>query len=305
MKECEKGIPSWNQLEDWSRLLRRTREFFEKHGFLEVVTPLLVPAGAFESSLDCLRITGQETECELPTSPEIGMKRILSHFNEPIYQICKAFRDEMTTSFHLKEFTMLEFYQPGASYEAIRELMVDYLQSLSNEPMGVERVTVNELFQRNLQLDLSQLSELEDFRAAVRERNLTQIDPNDTWPDLFFRLWLEKIEPHLDPRHPVMVSGYPLAVSPLSEADADNNFAKRFEIYWRGVELCNGCVELKSHEELERRYAVESELRMRRGRSPHPFPALLYDAMKKMPPAAGVAVGMERLFYCLFGYPIN
>ncbi len=249
----------------WPVFIDQIRSFMQTEGLKEVTTPQLVEAGAFEAAIDCFKVG----LLELHTSPEIEMKWLLARDRESIFQICKVFRDDPTeTGVHLKEFTMLEYYRVGATYEKL----MDDIQRL-----------VCLLIGKTLKF---QVISLREYSSLPSEK--------------FFRLLVEKIEPSFDPEVPTFVTDYPLQVSAL--AKTDGTVTQKFELYWKGLELCNGCTELGNIEELKKRYEIESRQRRDEGKTPHPPPNRLIRALEKgLPPSAGVAVGLDRLFWALYG----
>lgn len=266
----------------WSLLINRLREHLEANGFIEVFTNNLVPAGAFEASLDCLKVAFEGGEMELHTSPEIEMKRLLSEIRQSAFQITKCYRDDPPTGIHWKEFTMLEFYRVEAGYERLIDDMKGLIEACVGHEMPFDELTVQEAFQRFAGIDLANSPDLDE--------------------DTYFKCLIEKVEPALDPKRPTILRDYPASQCTLGKIDSSRNIVERFEIYWEGMELCNGCTELTDLEELNRRYEIESEKRKRRGKSPHPYPDRLAEALKRgLPPMAGVAVGVDRLFLSLFG----
>ncbi len=293
----------------WARQLQRTRGFFEARGFLEVTTPCLVPAGAFESSIDPLRIEGLESPRELHTSPEMEMKVCLAEVQQPVFQIAQCFRNDPLSPIHRKEFTLLEFYRVGALAAGVLEDTCALFQALAERQLRWKKVSVPSLFLA-LGIDLETVGHsASDFGKALIGRNLIHQNPADTWSDLFFRTWVEHVEPKFDPEEATIVTDYPMEVSPLSKKTSAGLFSDRFEIYWQGMELCNGCSENTDWDDLEARWRYENKLRQARGAEPHPFPSRLKDAIRQgLPPCAGVAVGMDRLFLAiqkLKGEPSN
>lgn len=287
------------RLEAWARYLSEIRSFFDEKGFLEISSPTLVPAGAFEASLDCLKVEGMAGRWELPTSPEIEMKRTLAAAGRSIYEIARAWRDDPPSPVHGREFHMLEFYRVGADCDAVIGDTLDLMRRLSSVPLSFSRASVAELFARHVGFDLVPGMSREDLISAVRAKGVACRE-EDSWEDVFFRTFVERIETRLDPSVPVVVTGYPIEVSPLSKGNPKTGLAERFEIYWRGMELCNGCSELGDLAELRRRYQKETESRAREGKRAHPVPERLYQALERgLPECAGVAVGLERLFRCV------
>ncbi len=267
-------------LRTWARFLSQIRRFFDDRGYLEVSTRHLVSAGAFEGVIDSVQASHAGGKGELHTSPEMEMKALLSETSLSCYQICRCFRDDpLETGVHGKEFTMLEFYGVGLDYDGIRKLMGDFLAHLGYEGPLPEK-TVAELMQG---------------KAPSPKKD-------ERWEDAFFKVFLEVVEPNLPSDPPTLVKDYPAQLAALAALNPDKKTAQRFEIYWKGMEICNGCVELSDVEELKARVVSEADIRREAGKAPHPYPHLLADAMERgLPPCAGVAVGLERLFKCLTG----
>lgn len=288
----------------WASLLQKTRAFFDSRGFIEVLTPQLVPAGAFESSIDTLKVTHLNGSAELHSSPEMAMKEWLSHTKNNIYQITKCFRDDLPSPIHLKEFTLLEFYSVGTDYRDSMELTLEYISAVTGRNLLVEKITVRDAFLRCTELDLWKLDDSEKLKYAIQSQKILLLSEADDWDDMFFKLLVEKIEPSFDPEKLTVLHDYPLSQCALSKIDSGKKITERFEIYWKGMELCNGCSECTDKTEIIRRYEIESEKRKNQGKPPHPFPHRLMEALEKgLPPCSGVALGMDRLFWGMTSVP--
>jgi lysyl-tRNA synthetase class 2 len=282
----------------WACFIKKTRQFFDSQKFLEVFTPSLVTAGAFENALDPLKVPLGTRTYQLHTSPEIEMKVLLAQEKRAIYQICKCYRDDPDTSIHFKEFSMLEFYRPFVDYSATQTDMIRLFSYLSGQELAFQKYSISELFKNRLNLDLEHLTDTPLFLKKSQEVGLSSLTEQDSWEDIFFRLMIEKIEPSLSVTEPTLVFDYPASVSTLSKPK--NGFwGERFEIFWRGMEICNGATELLSLELLKTRYQFESNERAKTGKTPHPFPQRLADVIEQLPPCSGVAVGLDRLFWAL------
>lgn len=284
---------------EWAQLLRNTRSFLDNKGYFEVLTPALVTAGAFESTIDPLKVSYSAGQGELHTSPEIEMKNILSDFQEPIYQICKCFRDDPQTSIHSIEFTMLEFYRPNSPVNLIEKEILELIQTLSAKPLKIEYKSVYNLVKDLIGLDLNLFTSTQSLANEIKKRTSLYLSEYDSWADIFFKLMIEIVEPSLSKETLILLNNYPAAVSPLSQPILGTNQAERFEIYWKGMEICNGCRELADLEELKRRYQHESQERIKSSKPPHPEPTDLFNSARNIKGASGVAIGLERLFLCL------
>lgn len=280
------------KLERWDGLLHATRAYLREEGLLEVQTSNLVPVGAFEASIDTLSVGNEE----LHTSPEFEMKRVLADTHTSIFQICKSYRDDdPNTGVHLREFTMLEYYRVGATYEKLIVDIQHLVARVTGKEIPFRIVTMAEAVDRATGINIEK-----DLRRQIESKGTLTLAADDTWDDMFFKLLIEKVEPSFDPAVPTIVKDYPLPLCAL--AKTNGRVTERFELYWKGMEICNGCTELGSPSELLARYEVESRNRLARGKPPHASPTRLLEALEKgLPPSAGVAVGMDRLFWALYG----
>ncbi|HLV60480.1 MAG TPA: EF-P lysine aminoacylase EpmA [Fredinandcohnia sp.] len=309
-------------------LYRIVREVFAEAGFDEVETPLLVPAPGMEPHIDCFETrfrpqmgarTG-ERPLWLHASPEYAMKRLLADGWERIFQITKVFRNGEIAQNHNPEFTMLEHYRVVDEAEGYAPILGD-LEAIAYRAAlaiaggsrirwkGVEvdltppwpRLSVREAFATYAGIDLP----LDGNARLLRERMIAAgFDPAsaETYDDLFFTVFLS-FETRLGAGRPVFLTNWPACMASLARLRADDpNVAERFELYIAGVELANGFFELNDAEEQRRRLLAEREERRRLGRPLYPLDERFIEAVGRIPPAAGVATGLDRLLMVLGGW---
>jgi elongation factor P--(R)-beta-lysine ligase len=255
------------------RLLQRAsivsaiRAWMGARGYREVHTPLIVPSAAFEEHLEAVAVG----PAFLHTSPELAMKRLLAAGLCRIYQIVPTFREEEVGVHHAREFTMLEWYRVGAGtaelMDDVEDLFTACARSVGRELGVFRRVAVSSLQDPSL--------------------------PPDEW----FRRWVDVVEPSLDGA--VIVHGYPAWQAALARVRGP--VADRFEVYLDGVEIGNAFAEETDGAELERRLDASNAARRAAGRPPHPKDAAFFAAVSRMPRAAGIAVGLDRLAMVLTG----
>jgi lysyl-tRNA synthetase class 2 len=77
--------------------------------------------------------------------------------------------------------------------------------------------------------------------------------------------------------------------------------AERFELYACGVELANGFGELTDAEEQRRRFIAEMDVKEKVYGERYPIDEELLEALSLMPPASGVALGLDRLIMLAAG----
>ena len=269
-----------------SRIIQAVRDYFTSRNFLEVETPLLIPAPAPEPFI----IAQTAGDGYLQTSPELCMKRLMAAGYPKLFQICKCFRKGERGKRHLEEFSMLEWYEARADY---RDLMrhCEALFRCIGDRLG----TNGRLHYKNRQIDLSLPWERMSVGAAF-DRYAPMTMEAALASDQFDEMIAFEIEPQLGNHSPVFLYDYPAAACPLAAPRPDQpHLAQRFELYVAGLELCNGFTELTDPAEQRRRFAEELERRKQSSEPVTPMPETFLDDLARMPPAAGNALGLDRL----------
>jgi lysyl-tRNA synthetase class 2 len=115
--------------------------------------------------------------------------------------------------------------------------------------------------------------------------------------DRYFRVLVERVEPGLAALdHGVFLVDYPASQASLArKKPGDTRLAERFELYVAGVELCNGFGELV--DPVEQRARLEHDRRERgaRGLPVYPIDERFLEALARVPPSGGNALGLDRL----------
>jgi elongation factor P--(R)-beta-lysine ligase len=306
----------WSAARARQTLQRTLRERLGALGYLEVETPLLVPAPGMEPHITAFEVpfvpeteVGRPGTLYLHTSPEYAMKRLLADGAGPIFQICKVFRNGEVSGHHNPEFTLLELYRPQADYRAVMADLEEVL-STAAEALGApdpfarrpyQRLTVREALLQHTGIDLRSIRDARELAAAAAASGVTA-SADEGFDDVFFRLFLEKVEPHLGLERPCYLVDYPASMAALSRLKPDDpSVAERFELYARGLELANGFSELTDAAEQRRRLEAERAWRVTQGRAAYPLDERFLEAVGRMPPSGGVAVGLDRVLMLLLG----
>ena len=109
-----------------ARIIQAIRSFFIDRQYLEVETPIRIPAPAPEAHINAVTTD----DWFLQTSPELCMKQLLAAEFSRIFQICKCFRLKERGTKHLPELTMLEWYSTGRTYKDLMDECEDLILSL-------------------------------------------------------------------------------------------------------------------------------------------------------------------------------
>lgn len=315
-------------LEKRAAIIKSLRDWFDREGFIEVDTPALQISPGMEPHIMALaaelhEALGGSQTLYLHTSPEFAMKKLLVAGMTQIYQLAHVWRDGERTPLHHPEFTMLEWYRSGADY---RQLMADCHALLGATARAIgasewrrgERrcdpfapphiLTVPDAFHLYCNIDL--LATTPDPAAPSREalaeeaaRIGVYVGASDQWDDIFFRLMMERIEPHLGDAAPLILCDYPLSLAALSRPCADDpRLAERFELYGCGVELANGFSELTDPVEQRRRFTADQALKRALYGVAYPIDEDFLAALAHgLPRCAGIALGVDRLVLLLTG----
>lgn len=269
-----------------ANVIRSIRDFFASKGFLEVETPLRIPANAPEEHIEPFR----SDDRYLHTSPEICMKRLLCRGHRKIFQICRCWRSDERGRRHTPEFTMLEWYRANSDYRDLMRDCEELLEwvgrscrtagtaSVGDHPAFMagkaEQITVREAFNRFASLDME---------ATVRDGSFDEV-------------MVTRVEPALSRDVPVILMDYPAPMAALARLKpGDPTVAERFELYAGGLELANGFSELNDPVEQRARFEEANLKRVERGYAPLPLPEPFLRDLAAMPPSAGIALGVDRL----------
>ena len=291
---------------NWAAFLKRVRDFFWSQQFIEVSTPTLAPSPGTEPFLDPLSVRyefGADTQTRyLITSPEFHLKKVLAAGVPKVFEIAKCFRNKEGGQHHRIEFHMLEWYRAFSDLSLIADDVERLIQVFSPEAK-LARVSVRELFLRYADFDLAAGTTREELEAHCARVGI-HTHRTDDFNDLFHRVWLEHIEGPLETHaqgNPVLVEEYPPALSALARI-GQSGFAERFEVYWRGLELCNAFHELNDPRENRKRFERDLAEKRHLGKDPVPLDEELLRAFEAgMPPSGGIALGLERLYMAVHG----
>lgn len=272
------------------------RSFFAQRGVLEVETPLLGTSNSLDINLEPFRTQfGQRQPLVLQTSPEFFMKRMLSAGVGCMYQICKAFRDEEHGRKHNPEFTMLEWYRLCSLDSLIAE--VEALLQLILGDLSAERVTYESLF-TGFALNPHTDSDNRCIEVALSNGAPAGLNKQASC-DYLFDLGLAKLSQ--DTLY--VVVDFPAWQAMLAKVDTSGPVpvARRFEFFYKGIELANGYDELQSATEQRQRFEHEASQRANMGKPELKFDEKFLGALDSLPDCSGVAMGLDRLLMLKLG----
>lgn len=295
-----RGNMNWQEFWDFVELN------LKKIGLLRVQTPSLVPCPGTEPHLEPFatqfRFGSKVKNLFLPTSSELHLKRLFAKGFTDFYEMRSVFRNGEVTERHQPEFFMLEWYRAFSGLEQIENDLMFLLQELSEKWCGAKvpkfiRYTMSELFKEKIGFDLRVDSPREELEAWCRQKGV-HCTKDDSWDELFTRLYIEFIEPGLIGDTPILVTDFPPSQAALARRN-NSGWSARFELYWRGFEIANAYDELTDPHEQRARMLEDIRLRDKLGRTPVPLDEEFLKDLEHAPRSAGVALGLERLYLAL------
>lgn len=282
----------------WFDFLSRVRQFFVAKGFQEAQTPTLVTCPGTEPFLDLFSVG----PAYLPTSPELHLKKMLAGGYEKIFEIRPCFRRGEISERHQPEFWMLEWYRAFVDLEQILQDTLHLIEFLGGDVSGFQRKSMAQLFLEKLNFKLTPKTTIQELKALAESVELGPTVKNfEIWDDVFYLLFIEKVEPFLDSAQPLIVEKYPPSQAALARLTEDG-WGERFELYWKGFEIANAFHELNDPAIQEQRSAEDLALKKALGKEvPALDPEFFATLWSGLPPSGGIALGLERLFMCLHG----
>jgi lysyl-tRNA synthetase class 2 len=279
-------------LELRARIIQAIRSFFTDREYLEVETPIRIPAPTPEAHIDAVTTE----EWFLQTSPELCMKQLLAAGFSRIFQICKCFRRNERGAKHLPELTMLEWYSTDSNYLDLMIECEDLICAIARLTNGNDIINYRdqEIHLATPWTRMSVAAAFQQYASLTMEVSLEK--------DCFDEVMASEIEPHLGSPKPLFLYDYPAPRGALARLKPRNDLlAERFELYIAGIELCNGFSELTDPAEQKARFEKEQRQRKSRGHPIYPMPQKFLQILKDMPDASGNALGIDRLVMLFCG----
>ncbi|HLK37586.1 MAG TPA: EF-P lysine aminoacylase EpmA [Polyangiaceae bacterium] len=280
-------------LRERAGVLAAVRRFFDARDFVEVQTPVMVPSPGLDLHLDAFAVVGGDRGAPrwLVTSPEYQMKRLVGDGWRRIYQIAPCFRRDEAGPRHNPEFTMVEWYR---AHGGVDDVIRDTEQLVAAVTGGAVQLGPRTIDVRPPFARISVCDAFARFVGWSKDETLSAA-ANDE--ERYFRALVDGVEPALERMDAaVVLEDYPVSQAALARPKPGApELAERFEVYVAGVELCNGFGELVDGREQRARLERDQQARRARGLAEYPIDERFVEAVSRMPPTAGNALGLDRL----------
>jgi lysyl-tRNA synthetase class 2 len=308
-----------------SRVIAAIREFMTARGYLEVETPMMQPiAGGAIARPFITHHNALDMDLYLRIAPELYLKRLTVGGLEKVFEINRNFRNEGISTQHNPEFTMMEFYEAYADYQALMRMTEEMIATAARKAVGSEQITFGD-HQISLQAPFVRLSLREAARDAASHRLHREVTDGDLRNREAVAAIAGDLGLEVDPGHgagkittgifeafceerliqPTFVYDFPTEVSPLSKQKPDDpDTVERFELYIGGFEVANAFSELNDPAEQRRRFEAQLASRASGDLEAHAMDEDYIRALEYgLPPTGGEGVGIDRLVMLLTNSP--
>jgi len=293
-----------------AKIISAIRNVLEKHGTIEVETPILSPiAGGANARPFITYHNALGINLYLRIATELYLKRLIVGMFGRVYEIGKNFRNEGIDTMHNPEFTAMEVYWAYADYEDImnltEELVVAAADAVGERRINYQgtelileppfrRATMKELVKEYCGYDLDGINSDEEARAFAKRKGL-EIKGTESRFVILAELFETFVEDKLI--QPTFVIGHPTEISPLAKRNPDNpDFTNRFELYIYGNEVANAFSELNDPLDQRERFLDQAKKKEEGDEEAHAFDEDYIMALEYgLPPTGGLGVGIDRL----------
>ncbi|MBU6384033.1 MAG: EF-P lysine aminoacylase GenX [Verrucomicrobia bacterium] len=271
-------------LKDRAQMLARARAFFAERDVMEIDVGALVRRAPLDNHIDCIGV--DQDNGFLHTSPEYALKRMLASGMGDCYFLGHVFRKGELGHLHNPEFTMVEWYRLGFTFEQMIQETAQFLFLFFGE-QTVRHLSYRKAFEQYVGIDYEKepLSGLHKLTNSDWDRSTC-----------LHYLLSHQIEPKLGRGELTALLDYPpheAALACMVEKQGEW-VAERFEFYFEGVELSNGFHELRDATELAQRFALSNAKRIAEGKAPYAFDEPFLQCLQHLPNCCGVALGFDR-----------
>jgi lysyl-tRNA synthetase class 2 len=293
-----------------TKLISSLREFLDKHGALEVDTPVLqsIPGGAAARPF-VTHHNALDMPLYLRIANELYLKRLIVGGFDWVYEFSRNFRNEGMDRTHNPEFTILEFYTAYKDYYWMMEITEQLMEKAALDVCGTtdvavgdkvlsfkapfKRISIYDAIHEHTGFDVSHMKE-EQLRSVCKQLHI-HADNTMGKGKLTDAIFAEKCEKNYI--QPTFIIDYPVEMSPLTKKHRDKRgLVERFELMINGKEIANAYSELNDPIDQRERFEEQSKL-MERG--DHEAMFIDYDFLRAleygMPPASGIGIGIDRL----------
>lgn len=294
------------------KVMQFIREFYNKHGFLEVETPILQNAvgGALAKPFRTHH-NALDLDMNLRISPETFHKRVIACGFDKIYEFAKDFRNEGLCADKLQEFTMLESYAAYWDFEDSIKFYTEMFREVCKFVFGKyefvsngRTISLPEQFPRMdyigtlnniLGFNVLDMTDVEEFKRLVLEKNLLEdfeLKDQFTVGGVIDLLYKRHMRPSIT--EPTILYNYPNVVPLARYSDKDDRIIEMFQLVIDGQEMVKGYSELVNPIQQKRNFEEQAKAKLQGDAEAMDYDKEYILAMEHgFPPISGIGFGID------------
>lgn len=304
---------AYQTIQTRSKVVELMRDFFTRHGFLEVHTPILQPIpGGGTAKPFVTHYNTLDADFYLRIAPELYLKRLIAGGFNRVFEIGPSFRNEGFSHMHNPEFYSCEAYWAYQDYKGFMQTTQELVQELVKKINGSLKVTYQDqvidfggtftvkkyadLIKEDCGIDIEACDTFAALKKAVDGKKITFEQQKITvWSELVDELFKKVSRPNIV--QPTFVIDYPIVLQPLAKRHRDNpELAEQFQLIAAGgFELIKAYTELNDPLDQEERFREQMKMKDAGWDEAMTLDENFIEALKfGMPPTSGWGMGIER-----------
>ncbi|OGO81871.1 MAG: lysine--tRNA ligase [Clostridiales bacterium GWD2_32_19] len=294
------------------KIMQFIREFYNKHDFLEIETPILqnTVSGALAKPFHTHH-NSLDLDVNLRISPETFHKRTLACGFDRIFEFAKDFRNEGLCADKLQEFTMLESYAAYWDFEDSIKYYTELFREVVKFVFGEyefmskgRKVILKEKFSRMdyvatlnniVEFDILAIEDVEEFRRNLLVRKFfTEDELRDQFSigGMIDLLYKRKMRPNII--EPTILYNYPNVVPLARFSDENPKIIELFQLVVNGQELVKGYSELINPIQQKRNFEIQQQAKNNGDGEAMDYDRDYLLAMEHgFPPCSGIGFGID------------
>jgi lysyl-tRNA synthetase class 2 len=302
-----------------SAFIKRLREFYWEHGFVEVDTPVLVNAASGTLATPfTTHHAAYDMDVYLRIATETYLKECIIGGFDRVFEIGRIFRNEGVDPSHLQDFTMVEHYATYWDFEDNMNFTEEMLSTIIKDLLGTtkvnipdrdgnmvevdfaagwKRVSLKDLIIEACGIDIDDHTTADALRDAIKDKSIKlEVDISKLGRgNLIDQLYKKVARPNLI--NPVFVTQQPVDVSPLARRNDDNpNITDRFQLVVGTWEVNNAYSELIDPVDQAERFEKQAEANAGGDSDAHEKDDEYVKALEYgCPPNSGLGMGIDRI----------
>lgn len=309
---------AYKTIQTRSKVVELMRDFFIRHGFMEIHTPVLqpIPGGAAAKPF-VTHYNTLDADFYLRIAPELYLKRLVAGGFNRVFEIGPSFRNEGLSHMHNPEFYSCEAYWAYQDYKGFMKETQNLVQELVKKVHGSLKITYQgqtlnfagdfpvkkyaDIIKEDSGIDIEACDTFEKLKKAIDDKGIKfEGQKIIVWSELVDELFKKVSRPSIV--QPTFVIDYPIVLQPLAKRHRDNpELAEQFQLIAAGgFELIKAYTELNDPLDQESRFREQMKMAEAGWDEAQILDENFIEALKfGMPPTSGWGMGIERFVMLL------